>query len=239
MTHATTHPAEASRTSSHPKRALTGLRLLAFAVPIAIVVIGAVMLPGWVPELPRVVQCGMTEAVLRGVLIVYSALLLMAFVGLPLSGWLFIRSRRVRRRRPEFERGFLIAVSCLLSLVMLELAADSPPSSRRSATRGSTRSLGLGRSSRRTSPHWALPSAASPTRSSARIGSTATSEWPGIATTRSSGSGSHVAMPRQPVESARGNPRGPAAPRGRYRSSVAGCFGLMGYLTGRNARWRG
>ena len=40
------------------QRLLTALRLLAMALPIAVLVIGAIVLPGWIPVLPRVVRGG-------------------------------------------------------------------------------------------------------------------------------------------------------------------------------------
>jgi hypothetical protein len=65
----------------------------------------------------------MTEALLRAVLVAYSAIFLAAFAGTPLSVWLLARSRRTRTGRPWIVRGFLVCLSCLFSLLMLELGS--------------------------------------------------------------------------------------------------------------------
>jgi hypothetical protein len=99
------------------------LRFLALAVPIAVLIASFMIVPGWIPLLPRVIRRGMTEALLRAVLVAYSAIFLAAFAGTPLSAWLLARSRRARTGRPWIGRGFLVCLSCLLSLLMLELGS--------------------------------------------------------------------------------------------------------------------
>jgi hypothetical protein len=49
---------------------MTLMRLLAIALPIAVLATAVLVLPGWIPVLPRPVRRMMVEAALRGVLIV-------------------------------------------------------------------------------------------------------------------------------------------------------------------------
>jgi hypothetical protein len=109
---------------SLPRREPSRLpRLLAIASPIALLIAVAFVVPLWVPTLPRPVRRALTEAMLRSVLGTYSALFLMAVVGPPVFGWLLARSWRKLVARPAIERGFLLAIACFSSLVMLELGA--------------------------------------------------------------------------------------------------------------------
>jgi hypothetical protein len=92
-------------------------------LPLALMIITAVVLPGWIPLWPRAVRRGMTEVFLRGMQLVYGALVFLGFVGVPLAGWPLFRSLRERRRRPVIERLFLLCVSCLFSLAALEIGS--------------------------------------------------------------------------------------------------------------------
>ena len=98
-------------------------KLVAVALPLALLVAVLMALPVWVPLMPRAVLRGMTEALLRTVLVVYGAVILASFVGTPFLGWLIVRSRRSGPTRPIMFRRFLICLSCLVSLILLELGA--------------------------------------------------------------------------------------------------------------------
>jgi hypothetical protein len=101
------------------------IRLAAVAVPIAVVGALAMVLPGWIPVLPRELRRGMIEAALRSVLIGYWTLALVALIGTPLMIYLAARSRRYSGGRAN--RGSLRAIAlclaCLLSLLVLELGS--------------------------------------------------------------------------------------------------------------------
>src|SRR5262249_20958229 len=51
-------------------------------------------------------------------------LFLVSLIATPILAVILLRSRADRQRRPLFARGLLIAVSCLLSLAMLELGSS-------------------------------------------------------------------------------------------------------------------
>jgi hypothetical protein len=114
---------ELQTTPPRSKRIGSSLRLLAIALPIAVLMTAAVVLPGWIPVLPRAVRRWMVEAALRGVLIGYSGLVLAALIGTPMTVWLASRSRRKGRIRPGILRGFAICLVCLVSMVVLELGS--------------------------------------------------------------------------------------------------------------------
>ena len=96
---------------------------VALAVPIAVLIVACLVLPGWIPLLPRVIRRGMTEALLRAVLVAYSAIFLASFVGTPLSAWLLARSRQTKKSRPWLGRAFLVCFSCLCSFLLLEIGS--------------------------------------------------------------------------------------------------------------------
>jgi hypothetical protein len=77
----------------------------------------------WITLLPRPILRGFTEILLRTILVVYIAVFLAGIVGAPILGWLAARGRRRRSVRPIVMRGFLICLSCLISLVLLELGS--------------------------------------------------------------------------------------------------------------------
>jgi hypothetical protein len=101
------------------------MRLTALAVPIAVAATLAMVLPGWIPLLPREWRRAMIEAALRGVLVGYWTLVLIALLGPPLLVGLAVRSRR--RRDGRTGRGNLRALAaclaCLVSLIALELGS--------------------------------------------------------------------------------------------------------------------
>ncbi|HZW32639.1 MAG TPA: hypothetical protein VFF52_18140 [Isosphaeraceae bacterium] len=123
MNQETAPAAESVATPPRRKRLITTLRLLALAVPIAVVVTAAIVLPGWIPLLPRVVRRGMIETLLRAVLFGYTAMVLAAVVGTPvLIGWAaWGRPSGTARRR--WMGGLSICVACLLAIVVLEPAS--------------------------------------------------------------------------------------------------------------------
>lgn len=106
------------------RRVVRAIRLAAVAVPIALVATLAIVLPGWIPVMPRELRRGMVEAALRTVLVGYSALFAVAMVGTPIAAGLAVRSRR---RGGRTARGLLRALAaclaCLVSLVVLELGS--------------------------------------------------------------------------------------------------------------------
>jgi hypothetical protein len=62
---------------------------------------------------------------LRAVLVGYGGLLVGSLVAAPCLCVILLRSRRTRRSRPLVAKGFLIAISCLFSLMLLELASTA------------------------------------------------------------------------------------------------------------------
>ncbi len=101
------------------------MRLAAVAVPFAVGATLAMVLPAWIPLLPRPFRRAMIEAALRGVLIGYWTLALVALVGTPLIASLAVRSRR--RSGGRTGRGLLRALAaclaCLVALIALELGS--------------------------------------------------------------------------------------------------------------------
>jgi hypothetical protein len=120
-----TDPAESNATGSRSRIIITALRLLVLALLIAIPATALIVLPGWIPVMPRAVYRGMIEVFLRTVLIVYSALVLAALFGTPLSVGLAVRSRRAGRVASGIKRGFLFCLGCLLTLILVELGATT------------------------------------------------------------------------------------------------------------------
>ena len=98
-------------------------RLLALALAGTSVISAVLVIPGWIPTLPRPIRRGLTEALLQTVLVVYSVLFLVALFGTVILGWLLARSFRVRKVRPRIARLFLACLSCLLALFLLELGS--------------------------------------------------------------------------------------------------------------------
>jgi hypothetical protein len=96
------------------------IKMVAVALPLALLFAGLMVISLWIPLLPRPIRRSLTEILLRTVLFVYAAVFLASFAGTPLFGWLIARSRRSGRMRPAFVRGFLICGSCLVSLISLE-----------------------------------------------------------------------------------------------------------------------
>ena len=99
------------------------LRIAAVAGTLALLIVAFVVLPGWIPLLPRAVVRRLTESFLRGVLLVYGALLLAGLIGAPVTAWLLVRSSRRGRRPSALVRIFLLCFSCLFSLAALEIGS--------------------------------------------------------------------------------------------------------------------
>jgi hypothetical protein len=110
-------PAERSRVISRPAR------LVAVALLIGALLVAALVIPAWVPLWPRSLRRSLTEVLLSAILVVYSLLLLAALAGTPLLAWLWKQSRRKRQFRRGLERGFLAGLSCVLSILLLELGS--------------------------------------------------------------------------------------------------------------------
>jgi Tetratricopeptide repeat len=99
------------------------VRLLVVALLIGALVVAALIVPSWVPLWPRSLRRAITEVFLGAILVVYSVLLLSALLGTPLLAWLWKRSRSKREVRRGLERGFLAGLSCLFSILLLELGS--------------------------------------------------------------------------------------------------------------------
>jgi hypothetical protein len=123
MDQATGPVAGSVATPTGRRRLITALRLLVLAVPVAVVVTAAIVLPGWIPLLPRVVRRGMIEALLRTVLFGYTAMVLAGVVGTPVLIGLATRSRRSGKARRRWMKSLAICLACLLAMVLLELSS--------------------------------------------------------------------------------------------------------------------
>jgi len=99
------------------------LRILGIALPTALAIIAVVVLPGWVPLFSRSVQRGLTEGLLQGTFLFHGALVAAGLIGTPWFGRRTIRAWREKRRGTRSERLFLLCLSCLVSLLVLELGA--------------------------------------------------------------------------------------------------------------------
>jgi hypothetical protein len=114
---------ENSGPTSAAARGVGWLWVAAAAGILSLLIVALVLLPGWIPLLPRAVVRRMTEFFLRGVLLAYSALLLAGLIGAPVTAWLLSRWSRRLRRSVESVRFFLLCFSCLVSLAMLEIGS--------------------------------------------------------------------------------------------------------------------
>jgi len=99
------------------------LRILGIASPLALAITAVVVLPGWLPLFPRSVQRGLTEGLLQGAFLFHAALVVAGVIGTPWFGRRTIRAWREKRRGTRSERIVLLCLSCLVSLVGLELGA--------------------------------------------------------------------------------------------------------------------
>jgi len=126
MTHGAT-PFETARPSAATSGGGTIFRYLwlaALAVAIALAVAAGLLIPVWIAMQPRAVRRTLIELSLRAILIVYSAVFLMSFVGTPLCGWLAARRwRHGRAVQPALARAFLVSLSCLAAFLFLELGS--------------------------------------------------------------------------------------------------------------------
>ena len=98
-------------------------RVLALALAGTLVISAVLVIPGWIPILPRPIRRELTESLLQTVLAAYSVLVFVALVGTEILGGLWARSFRDRTPRPRIARFFLASSSCLVSLLLLEFGA--------------------------------------------------------------------------------------------------------------------
>ena len=99
------------------------IRIILLIAAVALVAAAIMVVPGWIPLLPRGARRGLTEGLLRAVLAGYVGLFLVSAVATPWMAVILLRSRRARRIRPLLARGTLFGGACLLSLVLLELGS--------------------------------------------------------------------------------------------------------------------
>jgi hypothetical protein len=115
--------ARSSAVASGPRAISRLFRLAALALTVTLVTAASLVVHAWYPLLPRSVRRTLAEILLRTILIGYSTVFVTSFLGTPLLGWLAARKGRRRQVAPALARGFLISVSCLLSLLVLELGS--------------------------------------------------------------------------------------------------------------------
>ncbi len=114
----------ASSTSSSGKYTVAWfLRLVGFAVPIAVVAVAVVAGPGWFSDQPRAFRRTAVEIFLRGLSVVHAALLLAGLAGTPVFGWFVFVAWRKKTRRLGVQRGLLVSLSCLVGLFGIEVGA--------------------------------------------------------------------------------------------------------------------
>src|ERR1017187_2604056 len=97
--------------------------LIVLIVALALLASAVMVIPGWIPLLPRSTRRGLTELLLRSVMIAYGGLFLASVVATPVLAGMLLKARSARRSRPVIARGFLVGLSCLFSLILLELGA--------------------------------------------------------------------------------------------------------------------
>ena len=100
------------------------VRVIAMIVAAFVFASAILVIPAWLPFLPRPLRRGLTEGLLRAVLFGYGGLFLVAIIAPPVLAVILLRSRRAGRRRPIALRGLLVAISCLFSLTLLELGSS-------------------------------------------------------------------------------------------------------------------
>ncbi len=83
----------------------------------------ALALPDLLPILSRDVRRGLAEALLSGAIILRTALVVASVFGLPIAAWNALSARRRGQPAGRAGQAFLMALSCLSSLVALELGA--------------------------------------------------------------------------------------------------------------------
>ena len=98
-------------------------RLLALALPVVLLVLAVLVLPGYVPLVPRWIRRRVVEAVLRGLLAAYFGASFLAGPGMIFFGWRVLQGRKERRPRPWSARWLALGTACLVGLTMLEAGA--------------------------------------------------------------------------------------------------------------------
>jgi hypothetical protein len=111
--------------TSRRGKSTRSLHLILGALTFALLVVAGMVLCAWVPLVPRAVRRSLSEALSQTVLFVYGAVALASLAGTPLLGWLLARSWRERIVRPGIQRGFLLALSSLVSLLLIEIGATA------------------------------------------------------------------------------------------------------------------
>ena len=101
------------------------IRIVALVAAVLVLISAVFVIPAWVPLWPRPLKRSVTEGLLRTVLFAHGAVVLVSFIATPVLAVVLLRSRRRGRRRPLLARGFLIAASCLFSLILLELSSTA------------------------------------------------------------------------------------------------------------------
>lgn len=99
------------------------LRILGIALPAVLAITAVAVLPGWLPLFPRSVQRGLTDGLLQGTFLLHGAMIAAGSVGSPWFGCRTVRAWREKHRGTRSERLFLLCLSCLVSLLALELGA--------------------------------------------------------------------------------------------------------------------
>jgi hypothetical protein len=98
---------------------------LGVAVPVVLVIVAILVLPGYVPLVPREIRRHVTEGFLRGLLAAYFGVAVFAVLGTFALAARVIRGRNRGLRRTRSARGLLLAVACLLGLVLVESGATA------------------------------------------------------------------------------------------------------------------
>jgi hypothetical protein len=99
------------------------VRVLSLALPMTAAISAALVVPGWVPTLPRPVRRAITEVLLQTVLGLSAAVAVIAVVGALVLGWLLGASLRGHPLRPRIARYFLGCLSCLIAVCVLEVGS--------------------------------------------------------------------------------------------------------------------
>jgi hypothetical protein len=106
-----------------PERGRRFRRFVPLIVSAVALIAASMIIPEWIPRLPRPVRRSLTEGLLGAVLVGYGGLLLLSFVAAPVMAFLLFKSHRARRSRPLLARGVLLGGSCFFALLLLELGS--------------------------------------------------------------------------------------------------------------------
>jgi hypothetical protein len=125
MSHGAPSSLSPDRSAPRARRQWTSrpFRLLALALAGTAAVSATLVLPGWIPTLPRPIRRELTEATLQTVLVVFIAIFIVGLCGAIGLAWPLTRSFRGHTFRPGIARLFLASVSCLVGVIFLEMGA--------------------------------------------------------------------------------------------------------------------